>query len=55
MRGVQKAYVQKLQSINQTKVDDAIETLKSKEKKITVSAISRVCGLSRNTVRKYVK
>ncbi|HES60042.1 MAG: replication initiation protein [Campylobacterales bacterium] len=53
MREVQKAYSQEQKNINQAKVNDAIETLRSEGKKITVSAISRLCGLSRNTVRKY--
>lgn len=55
MREVQRAYSQELQTINQVKVNDAIDTLRSEEKKITVSAISRVCDLSRNTVRKYMR
>ena len=53
MREVQRAYSQEKKAINQAKVDDAVETIRSEGKKITVSVISRVCGLSRNTVRKY--
>jgi len=53
MRVIQKKQSEYIQSINQNKVNEAIEILNNDNKKINISAISRICGLSRNTVRKY--
>lgn len=54
MREVQKKQSEYIKTTNQNKVDDAIEGLRQEKLNITISAISRKSGLSRNTVRKYI-
>ena len=54
MREVQKKQSEYTKSINKNKVSEAVDYLKKEELKITVSAVSRKSGLSRNTVRKYL-
>ena len=54
MREIQRKQSEHTKSVNQYKVNEAIEYLKKEGLKTTLSAVSRRSGLSRNTVRKYI-
>ena len=53
MREVQKKQSEFKKTVNQKKVLEAIKDLEKNQERVNISAISRQCGLSRNTVRRY--
>lgn len=55
MLNAKQIYLQNQQEINLSKIKKATFKLEEEGKKITVASVSKVCGLDRRTVKRYLK
>jgi len=55
MLNAKQIYLQNQSEINLNKIKEAVFKLEEEGKKITVASVSKVCGLDRRTVKKYLK